>query len=142
MDQVEVLTEANDYVIFTVLADVVKSLTTSDRRVWGVRVSVNPSRFGVDEAFSVLLRTQDTEGEIGKILVIPRGNGLYWLRVPIKHTGGAAWSELDPQGNTFDAVVQQLLVSLEKRGLVPKPDEPEEKRRDLGFRPPGKGHAS
>lgn len=131
---------APEHAVFFVLTEVVNSLGSPDVRLWGVKVSVNPSRFGTDEAFSVRLRSEKGEGEIGKILVIPWRKGSYLLKIPKHGTGGATPPELDPDGRWLDQVVERVLEKLNTEGFLSHQEAPKEKP-PLGFQPRGKGHA-
>lgn len=139
MEGASIISLAPEHAVFSVLADVLNSWDEPGVRLQAVKVSVNPSRFGYDEACSVRLRSEQGEGEIGKLLVVPLNQGSFELKVPEKHSGGAAWPELDPDGRRFDEVVARVLSALQQRGLLP--ETPKEKG-GLGFKTPGPGRAS
>lgn len=117
--------QAGEEAIFGALVDVVQSLKAPDRRLWAVKVSVNPSRFGVEEAFSVRLRKAAGEGEIGKFLIRPVSGTRHLLVVPKNRTGGAEPPELDADGDYFNGILDALLIRLAQLGLLP--DVPKEK---------------
>lgn len=144
MQSTQTVIRGSEHAVFSALADVLNSLKEPGVRLWGVKVSVNPSRFGVDEAISVRLRTEAGESEIGKIVVVPLGDGRYLLKTPEKGTGGAAAPELDPDLSRFSQVITAVLDRLTKLGLASNPEATDAPRpkRGIGFRPPGEGHAS
>jgi len=139
MKAVSILTSAPEHAVFSVLAGVLNAWDEKGVRLTGVKVSVNPSRFGYEEACSVRLTCEDGEGEIGKLLIVPLGPEAYKLWVPPNHTGGAAFPELDPDGRRFDEVVSRVVSGLNRQGLLP--DKPKKKGR-IGFRTPDQGRAS
>lgn len=132
-------TQASERVVFSALADVVSGYRDPSFRVWGVKVSVEPSRFGTEEAISIRLRSKAGEAEIGKILVIPLDHGDYLFKVPVNQTGGAAMPDLDRDGQVFDNIVGSVLERLRQLGLV---NLSRTEKGPLGFRPPQEGHAS
>jgi hypothetical protein len=109
--------EADQDAIFGTLADVLQHNKEADTLQWAVKVSVNPSRFGVDEAISVRQKDPNGEGEIGKLLIRPLRGNRYLLVVPKNRTGGAAPPELDPEGRYFDRILTALLERLAQLGL-------------------------
>ena len=121
------LVEGGEDAIFGALVDVVQGLEEPDTGLWAVKVSVNPSRFGVDEALSVRLKSRDGEGEIGKFTIRPVKGGTHALTVPKNRTGGAAPPELDPEGTCFDGILTALLDRLGQLGLYSPPAAQEDK---------------
>lgn len=131
--------KAPEHAVFSVLADVLNLWKDKEVRLRGVKVSVNPSRFGADEAISVRITSKAGEGEIGKILVVALTQEDYEFKVPVNHTGGSNLPELDPEGSIFDEVVNQVLLGLLQRGLI----QPQEKQKPpLGFKPSDGQHGS
>lgn len=126
-----IITKASDEAVFSVLADELNAARTEDRKLVGVRVSVNASRFGADEAFSVRLKTRQGEAEIGKLVVVSLGQDRYELKIPVNHTGGSALPQLDPDGSQFETIVAGVLKRLAQRDLLPL--EPP-KKRPIGFK--------
>ncbi|GEM_PF-2086823 len=138
-EPLEIKTQASEQVVFSALADEANSQKNPDVNLWGVRVSVNSSRFGTDEAISIRLRSKAGEAEIGKILMIPLNDGHYLFKVPLNQTGGATMPELDSSGERFTQVLIGVLRRLLALGLI-APSEREKRR--LGFQLPGEGLAS
>ena len=126
--------DAGEEAVFGALVDVVQSIKAPNMRLWAVKVSVNPSRFGVEEAFSVRLRNPAGEGEIGKITIRPLHGTQHLLKVPKNRTGGAKPPELDPKGSYFNTILKDLLGRLVDLGMYTPPSAPEDKG-PIGFRP-------
>ena len=74
--------QAGEDAVFGAIADVVQAHKTGDTRLWAVKVSVNPSRFGIDEAISLRLRSPAGEAEIGKLIIRPINGENHLLVVP------------------------------------------------------------
>ena len=112
-------TSADEHGVFRVLVEVLNTDRRPNTRIWGVKVSVSPGRFGVDEAWSIRLRSDAGEGEIGKLLFVPLDKGVNRLEIPVMHSGGATYPDLDPQGRVFDEIVRDVQATLVARDLVP-----------------------
>jgi hypothetical protein len=131
--------QGGDDAVYGALVDATQRVENSDRRLWAVRVSVNASRFGADEAFSIRLKGPDGEGEIGKITIRPLDSTRSLMTVPKNRTGGANPPELDSDGDQFWRLFRSLLSRLDQLGLLP--EVPQEKAR-LGYAAGGKECAS
>ena len=127
--------EAGEDAVFGAIADVVQPLNTSDTRLWAVKVSVNPSRFGIDQAISLRLRSPVGEAEIGKLIIRPLNGAKHLLVVPENATGGAKPPELDPDGEYLNKTLRSLLKRLEQLNLYTPPRPPHDKE-PIGFRRP------
>ncbi|MCH8061882.1 MAG: hypothetical protein IH861_05205 [Chloroflexi bacterium] len=127
--------QAGEDAVFGAIADVLQTHKTSDTRLWAVKVSVNPSRFGIDEAISLRLRSSAGEAEIGKLIIRPLNGENHLLVVPENATGGAKPPELDPEGKYLHETIESLLIRLEQLNLYRPPSPPHDKE-PIGFRRP------
>ena len=127
--------QAGEDAVFGAVADVVQDHKNGDTHLWAVKVSVNPSRFGIDEAISLRLRSPAGEAEIGKLIIRPLNGENHLLVVPENATGGAKPPELDPDGKYLHRTLESLLIRLEQLNIYQPPSPPHDKE-PIGFRRP------
>ncbi len=121
--------QGDERAVFYALVDAIQQLKQKEPNVEfrGIKVSVNPTVFGVDEAFSIRIKLNVGEGEIGRITVKPIRGNKNLLTIPKNRTGGSAPPDLDSDGLYFKLLEQQLLKSLKELGVVTS--EKKEKRQ-------------
>ncbi len=83
------------------------------------KVSVNKATYGVDQAYSFEVQSQ----EVGRIMFIPAGTRRNVIRVPDNNTGEGWFPNVDPSGLLFDGFVVQLMGQLYRQGLIPRPPQ-------------------
>ncbi len=96
----EIPIRASEGAVFSALVDAIQQLKRTKPGVHfrGVKISVNPSVFGVDEAFSIRIKNNAGKGEIGRIIIKPVDDDNNLLVIPENGTGGSKPPALDPDG--------------------------------------------